>query len=62
MDFFEAPTQIKFLDEDENILGGIAYHDFIICGCCGGVFEVGDVVIVKAFEQWDDISSDILGE
>ena len=37
--------QIKFIDEDNVILGGIIDTDdnIIICGCCGGTFEV-DVV------------------
>lgn len=40
-DYFEAPTQVKFWDG--RYIGGIAYRDEIICGCCGGIFKISDV-------------------
>ena len=34
--YFEAPTQVEFYDfENEYYIGGIAYQNYIICGCCG---------------------------
>lgn len=43
--FFEVPTQVQFWDTDTiSYIGGIAYHDEIICGCCGGVFHVDDIL------------------
>lgn len=70
--FFEVPTQIKFYEAtEEDYIGGIAYRNEIICGCCGSVFEISDVIaeaeedgieepIVKL--PWIDIQSEIIGE
>ena len=47
---FDRPIQVKFLDTDaeEPIwIGGIAYGDYIICGCCGGMLPLRDF--------WDDV-------
>ena len=39
--YYDDPTQVKFWDADGyHWIGGVAYHDVIICGCCGGVFEI----------------------
>ena len=36
--YYNKPTQVKFYDVDNDLwVGGIAYHDEIICGCCGGI-------------------------
>ena len=44
--YYDVPTQVRFfMNEDEGYCGGIAYHDEIICGCCGGVFEINDIKI-----------------
>lgn len=70
--FFEVPTQVKFYEAaEEDYIGGIAYRNEIICGCCGSVFEISDV-IVEAEEDgieepivklpWIDIQSEIIGE
>lgn len=53
--------------------GGIAYHDEIICGCCGAVLSIQDVIddaaecgihwddaIIEL--EWIDISESIKGE
>jgi hypothetical protein len=70
--FFEVPTQVKFYEAaEEDYIGGIAYRNEIICGCCGSVFEISDVIaeaeedgieepIVKL--PWIDIQSEIIGE
>jgi hypothetical protein len=36
--------------------GGIAYHDEIICGCCGAVLSIQEVIddAVEAGIHWDD--------
>lgn len=70
--FFEVPTQVKFYEAaEEDYIGGIAYKNEIICGCCGLVFEISDV-IAEAEEDgieepiiklpWIDIQSEIIGE
>ena len=42
--YFEVPTQVKFWDVDgDHYIGGIAYRDKIICGCCGGIFDISEI-------------------
>ena len=54
---YDKPTQVKFLDidvEDEIFWqGGIAYGTEIICGCCGGVFEIADI-----YADWNEVKDD----
>lgn len=43
--FYDIPTQVKFLDiydgnEKHNWSYGIAYHDEIICLCCGAIIDI----------------------
>ena len=65
----KAPVQVMFYD-GENMCAGILFGEQIICGCCGGVFDVYDVVTmaqddgvdaIKMFEVWADISDEIKG-
>lgn len=71
-DYFGVPTQVKFWDyEGGHYLGGIAYRDEIICGCCGGIFEISEIyqfapdtldsdpIIIY---KWIDISGEICGD
>jgi hypothetical protein len=59
--------QVMFRDPEGNILGGIFVDDgcdsYIICGCCGGVFEyeeIGDDNI--KFLPWTNIDEVIKGD
>ena len=55
--------QVKFIDENETVLGGIMINDdYIICGCCGGVIETEDVTILEIYDTWINISEEIIGE
>ena len=65
----KIPVQVMFYD-GENMSAGILFGEQIICGCCGGVFDVYDVVTmaqddgvdaIKMFEVWADISDEIRG-
>ena len=60
--------QVKFYD-GEDMSAGIMIGDKIICGCCGGIIEVEDI-IEDAFEDgithpilmytyWTDLSDEI---
>ena len=41
--YYEVPKQVKWFDYNEDKwIGGIAFHDFIICGCCGSVLELNE--------------------
>lgn len=52
--FYEIPVMVRFRDpqwesgigEDENDrpwIGGIGYHDIIICGCCGAALDIEEL-------------------
>ena len=64
--YYEEPTQVIFLEEGETEeeesqkIGGIAYHDYIICGECGAVVKIEDTEIVEEL-SWYDISEEIGG-
>ena len=68
---FDSPTQVVFWDVDgDHWIGGIAYGDVVICGCCGGVIPIEEIIefapadIVEpicAYGNWCDISDDIVG-
>lgn len=49
--FFDVPTQVCFIFDDE-VLFGIGYHDQIICACCGGIFEIDEVEVIEIFPDW----------
>ena len=67
--YFDSPTQVMFWDEDNHMFNyGIAYRNEIICGCCGGVFEVEEILnsevpagqeAIYTYETWADISEEI---
>ena len=72
--YFDKPIQVVFADPENpgDWLAGIAFHDCIICSCCGGVFEIEDVVNqaqedgvvnpIYKYEDWSDITDDITGD
>lgn len=63
--YFEKPTQVNFYErENDSWFGGIAYHDEIICGCCGGIQEISEFTDSEIIENdcWVNISSEILGD
>ena len=73
MKFYEKPKQVIFADPENpgDWLAGIAFHDCIICSCCGGVFEIEDVIKqakedgvvnpIYEYEDWSDLTDDIFG-
>ena len=71
--YFSVPTQVKFRDAlIEDYIGGIAYRDEIICGCCGSVFKISEIYEVApngldndpiiVVHGWKGISDKICGE
>ena len=62
--------QVKFKEfGTDNWVGGIVIDDrYLICGCCGGVYDLSDtddsadIEEVVRFETWVDISYEIKGE
>jgi Fe2+ or Zn2+ uptake regulation protein len=65
-----VPHQVMFHD-GEGMCAGILFQNHIICGCCGGVFSVEDVVdmardnkveAIRLFKTWVDLSDEIFGD
>lgn len=58
--------QCVFKDEEGSELGGIYVENgdnvYIICGCCGGVFDLTDITGLKLFDNWVDIEEEIRGD
>lgn len=54
------------LEGEDNYLGGILVEDgkksFVICGCCGGTAEMDEIEEIKKYENWVDLSNEIMGE
>ena len=70
--FYETPTQVMFFDidcGDGEYKFGIAWGSSIICGCCGGIFEIDEVieftpdefVPIYDYSTWNDLSEEIFG-
>lgn len=69
---FENPVQVKFYAGAlKSWLGGIAYKDYVICGCCGAVIPI-ETIYKEATEDeiedepieklsWITISDELLG-
>ena len=71
--YFDRPKQVVFADPDNpgEWIVGIAYKDEIICACCGGIFDIDDVIgqakldgrrcAIYPYEDWIDVASEISG-
>ena len=65
----KTPVQVMFYD-GEGMCAGILFGEHIICGCCGGIFDVYDVITmaqdegvdaIRLFDTWVDVSEEIKG-
>lgn len=59
--------QVRFRGKGEDTyFGGILVEDgeksFVICGCCGAVFDMNDIEEIQKYENWVDIGNEIIGE
>ena len=62
---YERPTQVRWFDtENKRWIGGIAYRDEIICGCCGSILELDEFKEGEVVElgNWVNIEEEIRGE
>lgn len=61
--YYEQPKQVIFYDPDTDskAFAGIAYGEEIICGECGGTFELNEVVVLKEL-SWVPIDEEIGGD
>lgn len=64
------PCQVMFWD-GKNYCAGIMIGKLLVCGCCGGTFNLDEVidmaredgqVPVRVFDIWVDISDEIRGD
>lgn len=61
---YDRPMMVKFKEfgkEEESWVGGIAYHNEIICGECGMIIPAGNIAQLLVL-SWVDISEEILGD
>ena len=56
-------VKFRYIGEDTEFGGILVDNKYVICGCCGGVFELDDeeIEILKKL-RWVPISDEILGE
>ena len=66
--WFDVPTQVAYFEE--NVYhSGIAYHNEVICACCGGITEIEDlmgwapagVAPIVAYKDWVSFRDEIIG-
>ena len=63
--------QVKFLDDTHTMHYGIDVVDdtgaeYIICGCCGGIFSVthsekSEAIVVEDLGNWVNLENEIKG-
>ena len=58
--YYKNPVQVIFSYNGEEYLAGIAFHDWVICACCGGLLDMAEVEILEVFEEWVDLSQKIV--
>lgn len=56
--YYDVPTQVRFWVDDVEGMGrgtltGIAYHNQIICACCGGIFCLDDNKTIEILKEMD---------
>lgn len=58
MNYFDKPTQVQFIDDEDNVCYGIAFQDNIICACCGSIFPIDEITIIASLE-WVNFEEEI---
>ena len=63
--YYERPIQVKWFNSKTNCwIGGIAYRNEIIGGCCGTILELDGFEEDEVVElgEWINIEKEIRGE
>ena len=73
--YYAHPIQVRYWDTGlRKYIGGIGYHDVIICGCCGKACSIAGIVEEAAkYDQmdadeaivelaWLDVGEEIIGK
>jgi hypothetical protein len=56
--YYGTPCQVKYWDIDEDkYVGGICLRDELICGCCGSICKIDEMIAagVAHGKHWDDV-------
>lgn len=72
--YYNHPVQVRYWDTGlEQYVGGIGYHEYIICGCCGKLCSISEIIEESAKYskldadkaiiemEWIDVSNEIIG-
>lgn len=72
--YYNHPVQVRYWDTGlEQYVGGIGYHEYIICGCCGKLCSISEIIEEAAKYskldadkaiiemEWIDVSNEIIG-
>ena len=64
--YYDYPTQVLFKCKADDVyeeewLAGIAYHDEVICGCCGAAIFCKDIEFIEEL-KWVEIHREIGGD
>lgn len=66
--------QIKFkcYEDGDEVYGGIGLYEeqsdgvedlkLVICGCCGSVFDPNEIEVIEKYNNWINLSDEIIGE
>ena len=65
--YFDVPTQVAWF-EGNHYNAGIAYEDYVICACCGGVTQIDEIVDfapsgvapIVAYDTWVNVHEEII--
>lgn len=73
--YYAHPIQVRYWDTGlQKYVGGIGYHDVIICGCCGEACSIAEIIDEAARHckmnpdkaiiemDWIDINQEIIGQ
>lgn len=66
--YYDSPTQVVFSDQKNEdgspiLFGGIAFHEHVICGECGGIIELDEFEESQVRElPWVSIDEEIRGD
>lgn len=60
-------VKFKIVDEKYDIAYGGIYvkdtdNEYVICGCCGHVFFLDEIEIIERYEDWIDLTNEIVGD
>lgn len=58
---YTKAEQVKFLDSVNDEHYGILLNEIVICGCCGGVYNVKEIKIVEIL-PWITLEEEIKGD